>query len=267
MIKIEIKTIYGKVLFEYEKKNNTIKETLIKAVNGGADLSDANLSGADLSGADLYGADLHGANLSDANLSGADLSGADLSGADLYGANLSGADLSDANLSGADLHGADLHGANLSGADLHGANLSGADLSGANLSGAYLSGADLSGAYGEVKNFSKKEVLKRSIIPQSGSFIAYKALAHGVIAKIEIPVKAKRVSPIIGRKCRASYVKVLEIIKGKKKLKEYRGWRDENFIYKVGRLARADEFDSNPFVECSHGIHFFVTKEEALEWN
>ena len=129
MLKIQIKTIYGSLLFEYEKEGNTIKDTLLKAIESGADLSDANLSGANLSGANLSDADL-----SDANLRRANLSGADLIGANLSGANLSGADLRRANLSGADLSGADLIGANLSGADLSGANLSGADLSDANLS-------------------------------------------------------------------------------------------------------------------------------------
>ena len=56
--KIEIKSIFGNVLFEYEKENNTIKDTLEKAAK----------SDADLRGADLCDANLGGANLCDANL-------------------------------------------------------------------------------------------------------------------------------------------------------------------------------------------------------
>lgn len=52
-IKIEIKSIFGSVLFSYEKENNTMKNTLIEAIRSGADLSDADLSGADLSGANI----------------------------------------------------------------------------------------------------------------------------------------------------------------------------------------------------------------------
>ena len=115
-VKIEIKSIFGDVLFEYSKENNTIRDTIIEAVNRGA-----NLRGADLSGANLRGADLSGAYLSGANLRGADLSGAYLSDADLSGANLRGADLRDADLSDAYLSGANLRGANLSGAYLSGA--------------------------------------------------------------------------------------------------------------------------------------------------
>ena len=91
---IQIKSILGKILFEYEKADNSIKDTLIEAVKSGAYLYGADLSGADLSGAYLSGAYLSGANLYGAYLSGAYLSGAYLSGANLYGAYLSGAYLS-----------------------------------------------------------------------------------------------------------------------------------------------------------------------------
>ena len=61
--KIQVTDIWGKVLFEYAKENNTLKDTLIKA-----NLRGANLRGADLRGANLYEANLRGANLYGANL-------------------------------------------------------------------------------------------------------------------------------------------------------------------------------------------------------
>lgn len=61
--KIQIKNILGSVLFEYESEENTIKETLTKAVENKKDLQGAYLQGADLRGADLQGADLQGAYL------------------------------------------------------------------------------------------------------------------------------------------------------------------------------------------------------------
>ena len=106
-IKIDIKSIFGDVLFSFEKENNTIKDTLVEA----------NLRGADLRGADLRGAYLRGAYLRGADLRGAYLRGADLRGADLRGADLRGADLRGAYLRGAYLRGADLRGADLRGAD------------------------------------------------------------------------------------------------------------------------------------------------------
>ena len=75
-IKIEIKSIFGKVLFEYTKENNTIKDTIEEAVEHGANLCGANLRGADLGDADLGGANLRGADLRGADLGGADLGGA-----------------------------------------------------------------------------------------------------------------------------------------------------------------------------------------------
>ena len=126
--KIEIKSIFGSVLFEYEKENNSVKDTLIKAVKQGADLRWANLQGADLQEADLRWANLQGADLQEADLRWANLQGANLRWANLRWANLQEADLRWANLQGANLQGANLQGANLQGANLQGANLREGDL-------------------------------------------------------------------------------------------------------------------------------------------
>jgi len=76
-IKIQIVSwLNGSVLFEYESNDNTIKQTLEKAVS-----KNANLGGANLRNADLWDADLRGANLGGANLRNADLWGANLRGA------------------------------------------------------------------------------------------------------------------------------------------------------------------------------------------
>ena len=75
-MKIQIKHINETVLFEYDAPENSIKDTLVNAVN-----RVANLRGANLWGADLWGADLRGADLTGADLTGADLWGADLTGA------------------------------------------------------------------------------------------------------------------------------------------------------------------------------------------
>ena len=87
-VKIEIKSIFGDMLFEYTKENNTIKDTVMEAVRRGAYLGGADLRGAYLGGAYLGGADLRGAYLGDADLGGAYLRDAYLGGADLRGAYL-----------------------------------------------------------------------------------------------------------------------------------------------------------------------------------
>lgn len=97
--KIQIKSVFGTILFEHEREDNSMCKTLIEAIKSCADLRSANLRDANLSWADLSDANLRSANLSWANLSGTDLSGTDLCGANLSGANLRDANLSDANLS------------------------------------------------------------------------------------------------------------------------------------------------------------------------
>jgi uncharacterized protein YjbI with pentapeptide repeats len=137
MIKIEIKNrLTGKIIFEFSKENNTMKDTVEEYIKKELE---SGKSSADLSYANLSSADLSSANLSYANLSYADLSSADLSSADLSYANLSSADLSSADLSSADLSSANLSYADLSSADLSSANLSYANLSSANLDKRYLS--------------------------------------------------------------------------------------------------------------------------------
>jgi hypothetical protein len=272
-VKIQIKHYFtGSVLFEYECEDNTISKTVQEAVSkradlSGADLSGAYLSGANLSGANLRSADLSGANLRSADLSGAylrsanlrsaDLSGANLSGADLSGAYLRSADLSGANLSGANLRSADLSGANLSGAYLRSANLRSADLSGANLRSADLRSADLSGAdLSGAKNADLAIAMTR-ILPE-GQLIGYKKCRNGVIVKLQIPAKAKR-SHAFGRKCRAEYAKVLHIYGATEAVSTY----DQTFVYRKGEIVRPDKWDDDWTDECSSGVHFFITREEA----
>jgi len=138
-IKLSIKNRFtGSVLFEYEKEDNTIKETLLEALKQGCDLQGAYLQGCDLQGAYLQGCDLRGAYLQGCNLQGCDLQGAYLQGCDLQGCDLQGAYLQGAYLRGCNLQGCDLRGCNL-----QGCNLRGAYLQGCNLRGAYLQGVQI----------------------------------------------------------------------------------------------------------------------------
>ena len=195
------------------------------------------------SGTNLSGANLYRANLSDANLYRANLSGANLSGTNLSGANLSRANLSDTNL----------YRANLSDANLSDTNLSGANLSDTNLSDANLSGADW------------------AVCPEEGAFIGWKKVRGDVILKLEILADAKRVSTPIGRKCRADKVRVLEaftidgllILDGR----EHSSKHDFNFVYRVGEVAEVENFDDSITIECTSGLHFFITRKEACEYN
>ena len=37
-------------------------------------------------------------------------------------------------------------------------------------------------------------------------------------------------------------------------------------VYEVGEITHADSWDEDRWNECSHGIHFFLTQEEAEAW-
>ena len=256
-----------------------LKGVNLKGVNlSGADLKYANLYGANLYDADLYGVDLYGANLGCADLRDADLRSADLKGAYLKGANLSGADLRSADLRSANLWDADLRCANLSGANLGCADLRDADLRDVNLrdvnlgcvdlSGADLKGADLSGANLWDADLScVKNIFFPIACPEKGSFIAFKK-AGCYIIELFIPSNAKRCSAT-SRKCRCSKAKVISIttLSGDKtNITEVHSNYDPNFIYKLGEYVEVKNFDDNRWNECSTGIHFFITRQEAVNY-
>jgi len=154
-----------------------------------------------------------------------------------------GEDLLDVNLTGADLRLADLEGANLTDANLTGADLMDADLTRANLRCADLEGARL-------PHFQ--------VCPETGAFEAWKKMADGSLLKIMIPAHAKRTSSMVGRKCRASSVIVLEGC-GVSPIS------DKKLVYTKGEEVFADAFDDDIRVECTHGIHFYLTRLEAEE--
>ena len=194
-----------------------------------------------------------------ADLHDANLCNADLCGANLHDANLCNADLCDANLCDADLS-----GANLRGADLCDANLCNADLCGANLCDANLCGA---------KNTDKIAWNVHTAFyplqcPETGSFIGYKKAADKIVM-LEICADAKR-SSATSRKCRCSKAKVLSITNldgSESGLTEVRSDYSKEFVYCVGETVEVPDFDENRWNECAPGIHFFVTREEAVKYN
>ena len=225
-IKIQIKSIFGSVLFEYSKENNTIKDTLREATLRGANLRGADLREADLRGADLYGADLYGA-----NLRGADLREADLREANLYGADLRGADLREADLREADLYEANLYGADLRGAD-H------------NEGTAFLLSQCPDGAFIGYK----------------------KASSHIVKLLVPEDAKRSSATTLKCRCSKAKVLEIQNLDGSKSDLKAVPSDRDENFIYVVGKEKEVEDFDEDRWNECSTGIHFFISREMAVKY-
>ena len=160
-----------------------------------------------------------------------------------------------ANLQDADLRGADLQDANLRGANLWGANLQDANLQGANLQGADLRGADLRGA--KLPYFA--------ILPESGQFIGWKKV-KGAVLKLLIPEDAARTNSLVGRKCRASKVFVLEAFPKNEARQVFFSKYNPSFVYEVNRTIIPNNYNPDIRVECAEGIHFFITRQEAEEY-
>ena len=120
--------------------------------------------------------------------------------------------------------------------------------------------------------------------PEKGEFVGYKKiiveyLGRGNIkygiAKLRIPESAQR-SSAFGSKCRCSeaFVEDITSIDNDKSYtsgvspRSYTTVFDEfrqvgKSTYTVGEYVKPDSFDPNPWNECSNGIHFFMTREEA----
>ena len=264
---MEIKNIKGEVIIVIDG------ESLVNADLRCVYLRGADLRGADLHGAYLRGADLRRANLQNAYLRGANLRGAILRGANLHGANLSDACLGDANLSDTYLRGAILRGTNLRGANLHGANLRDACLGEADLRDAYLRGADLPDAnlrdaclQGAVLRGAKHIPYIPLACPSDGEFIGFKKVQNCLI-KLQILEDSKR-SSATTNKCRCDKALVLDIqdtITGMP-VSEITNYRYEKCTYKVGEVVYADSWNEDRWFECSHGIHFFVNKQDAINF-
>lgn len=164
----------------------------------------------------------------------------------------------------ANLSYADLRYADLSSADLRYADLSYADLRSADLRSADLSSADLSYAKIDNKLLDKFYPIA---CPESGAFVGWKK-ANGKIVKLEVCADAKR-SSAFTRKCRCSAARVLAIENtdgSDSGMTEISSTYDSDFIYKVGEIVSVPNFDEDRRNECAPGIHFFITRQEAVDW-
>jgi len=238
----------GRILFETEAE--TLKDAVEEAV-----ILQVNLSGADLRKADLGGGWLAQAELSCADLSGANLFGAILHRAYLTGARLCNVDLRYANFRYANLKKAVLRNSELTCTCFLGSNLTQADFRNSNLQGANLQDADITST-----SFDP-----RPMAPEEGSFVGWKEVynrqGNSIIARLLIPEDAKRMTPLVGRQCRAEFVKVLEL-SSDVSLAKCRYYPDR--VYHVGGIVHNVAYHDDVKIGCSvHGIQFFLTREEA----
>ena len=194
------------------------------------------------------------ANLRDADLRNANLRYADLRDADLRNANLRDADLSYANLGGANLRDADLRNANLRYADLSYANLSRANLSRATL------------RYANLRDAKNIPYIPLEC-PSEGSFIGWKKI-NEILIKLEIPEDARR-SSATTKKCRCDKAKVLgfyDLNSTELNIDKIINHSYNMCEYIKGEMVYPDYFDGDRWNECGHGIHFFINKQDAINY-
>ncbi len=173
------------------------------------------------------------------------------------------ADLSSADFSSADFRYASFRYANFRSADFSYTNFSSADFRYADFRYADLRSTDFRYADFSSADFSYK------ITPQDCKFIGWKSASNKIL-KLEIQDWKKVSGGLVGRKLRTNKVKVLEIqeINGKKSdLNEIKSDYDSNFIYKLGKIIEEKEYEHTDLEECKKGIHFFITREEAVDYN
>ena len=104
--------------------------------------------------------------------------------------------------------------------------------------------------------------------PEKGSFIGFKRVRGDFIVELEIAEDALR-SSATGKKCRCSKAKVLSItnIDGtESNVNSARSLWDPDFVYTVGETIEVPNFDTNRWIECAPGIHFFITRKEAVDF-
>ena len=268
--------INGKTLEEILENH---KHWLKRDVNGWKEMR-ADLDGADISNTDLRFANLKYASLDDVNFYKSDLRWANFCNASLQHTNLSYADfreatLNDTNICDSNLIHADFGEASLVGAYLPHSNLTRADFRGANLDWADLRDCvfydtDLRDCNLWSANLvGDKDVSYIPLqCPSDGAFVGWKTVKN-VLIKLEIPADAKR-SSATTNKCRCDKAKVLGFYDslGTEELDitELVNDKYEKCKYVKGEMVYPDFFDEDRWNECSHGIHFFVNKQDAIDY-
>lgn len=112
--------------------------------------------------------------------------------------------------------------------------------------------------------------------PSEGSFVGWKkaifftnSIRRGeCLVKLEILADSKRLSTAT-LKCRCNKAKVLDIIalnNANMKISEAVSQCDHNFVYRVGEIVSVDNYDDDRWNECAPGIHFFINKQDAIDY-
>lgn len=111
------------------------------------------------------------------------------------------------------------------------------------------------------------KILTETIIGYKKAIIVSTTFQEALI-KLEIPKGAIVFQPN-NYKCRTNIAKVLCISNLSETFTDLiaRSWYDSTFMYHVGETINCNDFELNNTIECAEGIHFFLDKESALNYN
>ncbi len=203
----------------------------------------------------------------DADLSGWDLSYVDFSLCTFRNVCFDDANLSYSSLENGWFENCTFRRTNFKYANLKTVAMRNNDLTGANIEGANLFGAVLE--YAKLDGIISNEKTKwfRLHCPKEGAFLGYKKCFNNRLVQLLIPADAKRTSATMNS-CRCSKAKVLTIKSFDYKEEYEEAWSlvDENFVYRKGQWVEVLDFNENRWQDSTTGIHFWMTREEALAY-
>ena len=189
-----------------------------------------------------------------------DFSWSDFRNIDFRGADFSKSVLDHAKFVEVDFSKSDFTEASLFGTDLRGCNMSETNCDGTVFTSAILIGANLEGL-----RDTDRTVHFRMACPETGYFFGYKKCFNDRMVKLLIPADSKRCSSTTNA-CRCEKAITVAIMDKDKTgfYKEATSFVDGDFIYRLGEMSYADSYHEDRWLDSSHGIHFWMTFEEAL---
>lgn len=237
----------------------------------------------DFSGVNMTRADLGKAVFIRCSFDKANLSSTDMRCSSFFKCSFVDADLSHSSMMSSDFGLCNFTGSNLSNTDMRCSSFFDCSFVDADLSRSSMMDSDFSCCSGIPEDSS----IVPLACPEEGSFIGWKKVYEfdrcctstsildedhfkAYIVKLLIPEDALR-SSATGRKCRCSKAKVLDIcsLDGKEHPDMVRNYMvfTDSVTYRTGEFVYPDKFDPYRWNECSNGIHFFITREEAVNFS
>lgn len=104
--------------------------------------------------------------------------------------------------------------------------------------------------------------------PETGPFLGYKKCFNDLLVTLLIPADARRVCSTT-RPCRCDKAKVINITSMDFKEHYTEAWSlcaSGDFKYTLGEYVFPDSFNPDRWMESTHGIHFWMTPEEAMAY-